>query len=85
MNVIIINEDNHGTIGIAKNMERAVQFLLDTDWLDEKFVIIENDGKELYIKEHLGEDWCELVRNMSVEEFNKYFEGSFCLYVEQVY
>jgi len=84
MSVIVINEDNHGMIGVAKNMKRAIQFLLDLDWLDEKFVVIEND-KEFYIKEHLGEDWCELIRNMNIEEFNEYFEGSFHLYVEQVY
>ena len=32
-NVILISEENHGTIGIAIDEEVAKQWLLDTEWI----------------------------------------------------
>lgn len=33
MTVIIIDEENHGTIGVAENMKAALQYLINTNWL----------------------------------------------------
>ena len=35
MKVIIISEENHGLIGIAKDMKSAFQFLLEDKWITE--------------------------------------------------
>ena len=35
MKVILISEENHGLIGVAKNMRSAFQFLLDDKWITE--------------------------------------------------
>ena len=32
-NVILISEENHGTIGVAINEKIAKQWLLDTEWI----------------------------------------------------
>ena len=39
MRITIINEDNHGVLGVADSYESAVQFLIDNEWLTEDFEI----------------------------------------------
>ena len=35
MKVIVIREENHGLIGVAKNMKSAFRFLVEKGWIDE--------------------------------------------------
>lgn len=35
-NVIVINEECHGFLGVAKDMKNAFQFLLKEKWITEK-------------------------------------------------
>jgi hypothetical protein len=35
MKVIIINEENHGFIGVAKGMDSAFRFLIKEGWVDD--------------------------------------------------
>lgn len=50
MKVIIINEENHGFIGVATTPKAAMQFLVNRGWLDL--------GTEFYDEE--TEAWYEL-------------------------
>ena len=85
--VVAIKEDNHGLIGIAKDYPSAINFLINENWLDEKFEVwVDNeDYLTQSIKDKLGENWKEIVSTWSIEQFNIFFEGSFYLTVEEVY
>ena len=87
MRVITIEEDNHGLIGIAKDYKSAVQFLVDSDWLDDRFEVFVDTEEYLTqsIQEHLGENWLAVVLGWNRTKFNEFFEGCFCLTVEKVY
>ena len=83
--VILIEEDNHGNIGIAKDYLSAIDFLIN-DWLDSKFEVycgVFDETKS--IKKDLGENWKNVIKSWDCEKFNQYFEGCFCLYIEEVY
>lgn len=89
--VIIIHEANHGAIGVARNVERVVYFLCKFNWLGEYLIVqyLYNDNSDDYeektIKEDLGEDWRKKIENMSIKEFNEYFEDIFYLEEEIIY
>lgn len=47
MTVIIIDEENHGGIGVAKDMKSAFQYLIDTKWITETTELFEpTEGEE---------------------------------------
>ena len=87
--VIIIEEDNHGFIGITKDYLSAIDFLINENWLDEKFEVWADESDENFtvqsIKDNLGENWKEIMSTWNIEKFNNFFEGSFYLTVEEVY
>ena len=75
MKAIVINEDNHGFIGLAKDYPRAVKFLIDNGWLD--------DYTEVWVQDN--EDWADKMENWGVGNFNDYWDGSFILEEREVY
>ena len=85
--VYLIEEENHGMIGVAKNYSSAIDFLVDSDWLDEKFEVwVDNeDYLTQTIKEKLGENWSEVILAWDTEQFGNFFDGSFYLTIEEVY
>lgn len=86
--VYLIEEENHGIIGVAKDYPSVIDFLIDSNWLDENFEVWVNDGEYLTqtIKEQLGEDWVAIMKNdWSIEQFSNYFDGCFYLTTEEVY
>ena len=89
MKVIIIQEDNHGLIGIAKNYISAIDFLVNENWIDENYEVWVDELDEDYIKQsikdNLGENWKEIVSTWNTEKFNNFFDGSFYLTIEDVY
>ena len=85
--VVLIREDIHDLIGIAKDYPSAIDFLIKRDWLDESDEVwVDNeDYLSQTIKEHLGENWKEVILSCGLEEFNEFFDGSFYLTIEDVY
>ena len=84
--VYLIEEDNHGNIGVAKDYESAIDFLIDTDWLDEGYEVYCGDyDKTKSIKKDLGENWQDVIKSWGEEKFNQYFEGCFYLNIEELY
>lgn len=57
MNVILIREECHGTIGIAKDMKNAFRFLLEENWITAKtdFPIDADDDSDFVPLETLME------------------------------
>lgn len=85
--IYLIEEDNHGQIGVAKDYSSAIDFLVNSDWLDENFEVwVDNeDYLTQSIKENLGENWKEVILSWDTETFNNYFEGYLYLTIEGVY
>lgn len=86
MKVILIHEDNHGLIGVAKDYQSAIAFLVKHDWLngvcdfwDEK------NSKWVLVQNHFGDNWQTIFENLSLKEFNQLWEGCFMLVEEEVY
>lgn len=86
--VVLIEEDNHGQIGVAKDYLSAIDFLIKEGWLDESYEVwVDNEISLTFtIVEHLGEDWQIIIRDeWDTENFNNFFDGSFYLTIENVY
>lgn len=72
--VVRIIEENHGTIGVASNFNKAKQWILDNDWFNE-YSEVHNDetGEWVNVKEFFGENWKEEFLRQN-EDF---FDGMF--------
>lgn len=86
MRVIVIEEENHGMIGIAKSYADAVHMLVNQDWLSELTEVYkEGFDDTVTVAEDLGEDWFQKMLHWSMDEFAEYFDGCFYLNSEEVY
>lgn len=85
--VVLIEEENHGMIGVAKDYPSAIDFLVNQGWLDESFEVwVDNeDYLTQTIKDKLGENWKEIILSWDTEQFGNFFDGSFYLNIEEVY
>ena len=88
--VIIIEEDSHGLIGIAKDYSSAIDLLVNEKWLNEDYEIWVDDSSisalTQTIKDHLGELWYVAIRDeWDIGQFNDFFDGSFYLAIEEIY
>lgn len=86
--VVLIEEENHGMIGVAKDYPSAIDLLVNQDWLDGKFEVwVDNEiSLTQTLEDHLGELWYVAIRDeWDTEQFNNFFEGNFYLTIEEVY
>jgi hypothetical protein len=84
MKIIMINEECHGFIGLAKDVRAAVNYLVDNDWLDECVMVETEEGIEIPIVERLGENWLEQILNWDIDAFNDFFYNIITLSWEKV-
>ena len=85
MRVVIIKEDSHGMVGIAKTYADAVYFLVNDCWLSAFTEIYCGDEVYKTVIEDLGEDWLAVMLDWSMEKFCEYFAGLFYLDSVEVY
>ena len=91
MKVIVINEESHGDIAIAANYKKAVEFLLNNDWISDysdicTFDTNKNDWCWKTVREVFGEDWAKIMRDQwDINKFNEAWEDGFTLTEEEVY
>ena len=73
--VIIISEENHGVIGVAVDLESAIRWLIQTDWINAStdFWV---GGKFQTAEELFGIYWREKL----VDQKEDFFEGGFYFY-----
>ena len=85
MEVIVINEKNHGDIGTEKDYYSAVLFLMNDGWL-APYDDVWDEHKEDWtpICELLGEDWIDKIFSWDIENFNEFFGFSFHLTEEEI-
>lgn len=85
--VIVIEKDNHGLIGVAKDYPSVIDFLVNKNWLDGNFeVLVDNEDYLMQsIKDRFGENWKEIISTWDIKTFNNYFASCFYLSVVKVY
>lgn len=91
MKVIVIFEECHGFIGVAKNMKSAFDFLLSDKWITEKtyFPIEADDDSDFVMLEDLrkrfGFDNLLDTLMFMWEDSKQWFEDMFSFYIEDVF
>lgn len=92
MKVFLIYEENHGVIGVCANrMNCVIDYLILTDWLSPDIVLSYEEtenGMEYHTLSDMQKEnpnWEEYLQGLSVDDFNKLFEGSFYLEEEEVF
>lgn len=83
MKAIVINEDNHGFIGLAANYPWAIDFLVKENWLDENTEVWVNHRG--YLLKEVFPNWYEEIKSWDVKKFNEFFECEFYLEPMEVY
>ena len=86
MKTIIINEENHGMIGVVMTYDTAIEFLTRYGWLDGNCeVSADPNGNWLTLLDIYGKRWLEAVLTWDVDAFNEVFDGVFHLEVHEIY
>ena len=91
MKVIVIFEECHGFIGVAKDMKSAFDFLLYDRWITEKtyFPIEVDNGSDFVmledLKKRFGFDNLLDTLMFMWENSKQWFEDMFSFYSEDVY
>ena len=85
MTVIVITETSYGIIGVVKNKQDMIDYLIDTHWLNEytelKFTLDNNPT----VIDYFGESWKNILKAITLEEFNRLFDDSFYCSEEEVW
>lgn len=72
--IIFIIEECHGAIGAASSFEKAKQFLLENEWVDEWFdYYAPGMDFSVPIKEAFGENWQEEFMKLEEDDFDGQF------------
>lgn len=82
--VVVINEECHGFIGIAKDFKNAIYFLIDNGWLNGATDVY-YENKWVPLAAVFGEDWEDKILMLNFNDFCEFFEGSFYLSVERIF
>ena len=86
MTVILVNEDNHGLLTVAKDYKSAVKFLIDNRWIEESMEVWNEDGTYRRLDEFFGEDVLDIItEKWDIDSFNTFWDGSFLLNEVEVY
>lgn len=80
MTVIRINEECHGFIGVAANLESAQNYVIDS-WLNGG-TYIPTGNKEKPLEEAFGENWKEILKEMPFVVFEELMNDQFWFYEE---
>lgn len=87
MTVYTIHEENHGLIGVcAINPRAMVDFLVDTNWINEKHkIFVEKFNQWVSLRSYFGENWVDRLREMTTDEIEEIFEDNFYFERFEVY
>lgn len=86
MKVILVHEDNHGLIGIAKDYQSALAFLVKHDWLNGLCEFWDDENSEwVSIQNYFGDNWQTVLEELTLKDFNLLWEGCFTLEEAEVF
>jgi hypothetical protein len=75
MTCILINEENHGTIGVATDYKSAIKWLIKERWLDDNTDLY-IDGEWITMTEWVP-DWKNYLLVLEPDEIKELFDGLF--------
>ena len=88
-NVIRIEEENHGFIGLVEDDTDIIPFLVDNDWINEASTICVYDWEKKWcsipLKNLFGEEWYDALSLLPVSVLKTFFDGAFYFHYETVY
>lgn len=85
MKVILISEENHGFLGVAKDYVSAIKWLVKSDWMTQCSQVYDYDNQEFcWFEDWFGDEWLEKILEMTLDQFNE-LGTSFQLREEEVY
>lgn len=77
MTCIVIEECNHGNIGVAANYKSAIKFLIAENWLSD-YTDVYSEEKDKWIELfEWRSDWKEYLLSRDMDYFNALFEDVF--------
>ena len=82
--VIVISEEFHGFIGIAKDYKNAIHFLIDNGWIKAKSDIFYNETNQS-IDCIFGKHWQDEILALDFDDFCEFFDGWIYLCEETVF
>ena len=86
MTVILVYEENHDLITVAKDYKSAIKFLINNRWIEESMEVWNEDGTYSRLDELLGEDAFDIItEKWDIDSFNVFWDGSFFLNEVEVY
>jgi hypothetical protein len=69
MTVCIIHEENHGTIGVAKNLTAAKQWLIENNWVNKVSDIYDEETEQVNTLEgKYGHNWLDYYKSFSADD-----------------
>ena len=82
--VIVINEECHGFIGVARDVPSVIDFLYQKNWLNE-YTEVHLANKWSSVRSAYGENWREYFERCTLDELQNIFDGCFYLHEEKVW
>lgn len=82
MMVITIYSNDHGLIGIAKDYNSAIQFLIENHWIEDYTELWL--GEYMTVVDRLTSRWRDLLPKLSIDEFNEIFSSVVVLHKDIV-
>lgn len=87
MTVYAIHEESHGLIGVcAVNPRAMVDFLVDTNWINEKHkIFVKKFNQWVSLRSYFGENWVDRLSEMTTDELEETLEDDFYFERFEVY
>lgn len=83
--VICIEIEPHGVMGLAKNYNHAIHWLIKNSYLNSFSFFWQEQEQDLKtLPQLLGENWQEEILKLSIEEFNDLFYNNYYLLEREV-
>lgn len=83
-NVIVINEECHGFIGVARDVPSAIDFLWTHDWLNGYTEILVDHEWDT-VQNVFGEEWRERFELLTLDELQDILDGCFYFQKEKLW
>jgi hypothetical protein len=83
--VYCVYEDNHGMVGLATDYSSTIDGLVKEKWLTESTELLDDNGCPSTVKETLGEEWANLIKQWDVTTFNIFFDGCFWISLMEIW
>lgn len=70
--IVVYNTEIGELVCVATSTPKAIQYMIDTCWLDDDTPTVEWKGRSL--QERFGDDWQNELEKMDIDELNDLFD-----------